>query len=93
MGCLQRASAPSRRGTPRNQMQETAFSVQFVPGVRFHDTLCWVLAYGSCLRACYAMCGTDVAYGSMCLRFFCVMPGTGIWYRTMCLRARCHARY
>eukprot|EP00961_Rhodomonas_salina_P062690 841483-Rhodomonas_salina.1 len=38
------------RATPQNQRQETAFSVQIVPGMR--------------VCACYAVSGTDVAYGA-----------------------------
>eukprot|EP00961_Rhodomonas_salina_P053365 715700-Rhodomonas_salina.1 len=32
----------------------------------------------SCLRACYAVSGTDIAYGTSCLRACYVMPGTDI---------------
>eukprot|EP00961_Rhodomonas_salina_P199836 2694958-Rhodomonas_salina.2 len=40
---------------PRNQIQENTNSVQIVPGMRF--LVCSV-------RDCYAMSGTDIAYGA-----------------------------
>eukprot|EP00961_Rhodomonas_salina_P192475 2597716-Rhodomonas_salina.2 len=42
---------------------------------------------GTSLRACYAMSGTDVVYGTGCLR---AMSGTGILYDVICL---CDVRY
>eukprot|EP00961_Rhodomonas_salina_P211617 2857511-Rhodomonas_salina.1 len=36
-----------------------------------------------CLRACYAMPGTDLAYGAMCLRAYYAIPGTDRAYGSM----------
>eukprot|EP00961_Rhodomonas_salina_P267808 3618292-Rhodomonas_salina.1 len=33
-----------------------------------------------CLRACYAMSGTDLAYGAICLRSCYAMSGTDLGY-------------
>eukprot|EP00961_Rhodomonas_salina_P029957 403653-Rhodomonas_salina.4 len=60
------------RATLHNQVRETAFSVQIVPGTR-----CLVFEF-----AVYAMPGTDLAYGAcaICLRGCYAMPGTDLSY-------------
>eukprot|EP00961_Rhodomonas_salina_P267716 3617247-Rhodomonas_salina.1 len=45
-------------------------------------------ASGICLRACDAMSGTGLAYGSVCLRACYAMSGTDIAYGAMVQRAR-----
>eukprot|EP00961_Rhodomonas_salina_P132877 1788805-Rhodomonas_salina.2 len=37
------------------------------------------------LRACYAMSGTNMAYGPICLRTYYVMPGTSAAHGAICL--------
>eukprot|EP00961_Rhodomonas_salina_P016917 227705-Rhodomonas_salina.2 len=71
--------------TLRNQVQEHAISVQFVPGMRF-----LVLDFGVYqIRARYAMSGTCIAYAAACLPARYAMSGTGIAYGTVCLGACC----
>eukprot|EP00961_Rhodomonas_salina_P210323 2839784-Rhodomonas_salina.2 len=43
------------------------------------------MAAGGCLRACYAMSGTDLAYGTVCLRVCYAISGTDLAHAAICL--------
>eukprot|EP00961_Rhodomonas_salina_P139218 1873633-Rhodomonas_salina.1 len=50
----------------------------------------YVVSSATCLRACYAMSGTDIAYGATCLRACYAVSGTDMAHGAVCLGA-CYA--
>eukprot|EP00961_Rhodomonas_salina_P134076 1803940-Rhodomonas_salina.6 len=68
------------------QVDELQYGVPGLP-MRLIRVAQYCLAYHArCLRACYAMSGTDMAHFVLCLRACYAMSGTGAANHALCLR-------